>query len=174
MNQKIRWITRTAAMIAILVILQTVTKPAGQIVTGSCVNAVLAVSVLCAGMASGMTVALLSPFFAFLLGIGPAFFPLTPVVAAGNAVFVLLIGLLAGKKENPLWKNAAGMIVASAAKFLCLYLLVVQVVCRFADLKPQQIATFTKMFSFPQLITALIGSAAALAIVPVVRKAIKK
>ncbi|MDD6679222.1 MAG: ECF transporter S component [Firmicutes bacterium] len=171
MKQKIRWITRTAVFLALLVVLQSVTKPAGQIVTGSCVNAVLAVSVLCAGLASGLTVALLSPLFAFLLGIGPAFFPLTPVIAVGNAVFVSLLWLLAGRKQNPLWKTAGGMAAASSAKFLCLYFLVVEGVCRFAELKPQQVKTFTTMFSFPQLITALIGCAVAWIIVPIVTKA---
>ena len=46
MSKKVRWITETAVMLALLVTLQALTKPAGQLVTGSCVNAVLAVSVL--------------------------------------------------------------------------------------------------------------------------------
>lgn len=170
MSKKILWITRTAVLIALLVILQTVTKPAGQIVTGSCVNAVLAVAALCTGLASGLTVAVLSPVFAFLLGIGPAFFPLTPAIAAGNAVFVVLLYLL-GRKENRL-VSAAGVGIAALAKFGTLYLIVVQLVCRVAELKPKQIETFTAMFSFPQLITALIGGLVAFLIAPVIRKAI--
>ena len=46
MNKKILWITETAVMLALLVTLQAVTKPLGQLVTGSCVNAVLAITVL--------------------------------------------------------------------------------------------------------------------------------
>ena len=38
MNQTTKTITRTAVLLALLVVLQTVTKAAGQIVTGSCVN----------------------------------------------------------------------------------------------------------------------------------------
>ena len=68
MKNKTRWITRTAVLLALLVIMQAVTKSAGQLVTGSCVNAVLAVSVLVAGLSTGLTVALVSPFAAFLLG----------------------------------------------------------------------------------------------------------
>ena len=60
MNKKIRWITETAVMIALLVALQAITKPLGQLVTGSCVNAILALSVLLGGMACGMNVQ--SPF----------------------------------------------------------------------------------------------------------------
>ena len=46
MNKKIRWITETAIMLALLVTLQALTKPMGQLVTGSCVNAVLAIAAL--------------------------------------------------------------------------------------------------------------------------------
>ena len=86
------WITETAAMTALLIVLQIATKAAGQYVTGTCVNAVLAVSVLTVGLWSAVAVALLSPFFAFLLGIGPQLLPIVPSIALGNLVFVLEIG----------------------------------------------------------------------------------
>ena len=54
MNKKIRWITETAVLLALLVTLQALTKPMGQLVTGSCVNAILAVAVLVAGLGSGV------------------------------------------------------------------------------------------------------------------------
>ena len=44
MNKKVRWITETAVMLALLVALQALTKGFGQFVTGSCVNAVPAAS----------------------------------------------------------------------------------------------------------------------------------
>ena len=59
MKTKIRWITETAVMLALLVSLQAITKPLGQLVTGSCVNAVLVVATLTAGVWSGVAVALL-------------------------------------------------------------------------------------------------------------------
>ena len=90
MNKKTLWITETAVMIALLVALQWATKPLGQFVTGSCVNLVLGVSVLVGGLWCGLTVALVSPFFAFLLGIGPAFLPIVPMVAVGNMVLVVI------------------------------------------------------------------------------------
>ena len=60
MNKKVRWITETAVMLALLVALQALTKGFGQFVTGSCVNAVLAVTVLTAGLGSGIVVAVLN------------------------------------------------------------------------------------------------------------------
>ena len=85
MSKKIRWITETAVMLALLVALQALTKPMGQLVTGSCVNAVLAVSALVGGLSSGLVVALVSPVLAFLLGIAPQILTVPAIMAAENA-----------------------------------------------------------------------------------------
>ena len=102
MNKKVRWITETAVMLALLVALQALTKGFGQFVTGSCVNAVLAVTVLTAGLGSGIVVAVLSPVLAYLLGIAPQLLVL-PAIMVGNTVFVVLLRLIAGtdsRNEN--------------------------------------------------------------------------
>lgn len=78
MRQKTLWITQTAALLALLIILQLATRSAGQLVTGSCVNAVLALAALIAGLSSSLTVAVLSPFLAFALGVGPKLLPIVP------------------------------------------------------------------------------------------------
>ena len=173
-SKRVLYITETAVMTALLIVLQYVTKPAGQYITGSCVNAVLAVSVLAVGLWSGITVALLSPFFAFLLGIGPQLFPITPSIAVGNLVFVLLLFLLAGGKDLPLWRKGVAWVVAAVAKFAVLYALVVKILCVVLTLKEAQIATFTVMFSYPQLITALVGGGIALLLTPLLRRALKR
>lgn len=171
---RILYITETAVMTALLIVLQAATKPAGQYVTGTCVNAVLAVSVLAVGLWSGVTVALLSPFFAFLLGIGPQLFPIVPSIAVGNLAFVLLLTLLAGEKDPPLWRRGAAWLTAAFGKFAVLYLLVVKVLCGVLPLKEPQIAAFTMMFSWPQLVTALAGGGIALLLTPPLRRAMKR
>ena len=130
-------ITQTAVLTAMLVLLQSVTKAGGQFVTGSCVNAVLA-------------------------------------VAAGNVVYVLILHVLLGKKSLPIWRQGLGLVCGAVCKVLTLYLLVAQLLCRVLPLPEKQIATFTKMFSWPQLITALIGGGVALLIVPILRKAFRR
>ena len=134
-SRRVLYITETAVMTALLIVLQAVTRPAGQYVTGTCVNAVLALSVLAVGLWSGITVALLSPYFAFLLGVGPQLFPIAPSIAVGNLVFVLLLWLLAGGRELPLWRKGAAWIAAALAKFGVLYLLVVKLLCAVLPLK---------------------------------------
>ncbi len=171
MKKRILWVTETAVMLALLTVLQWAAKPLGQIVTGSCVNAVLAVSVLLGGLWCGLTVALVSPFCAFLLGIGPQLLPIIPAIALGNSVFSLLLHVL---YRDELRHRALAWIAAAAGKSAVLYLVVVQLLCRVLPLKQPQIDTFTAMFSVPQLVTALIGGAVALAVTPVLKKALKK
>ncbi len=178
MKYRVLWITRTAVMLALLIALQGATKGLGQLVTGSCVNAILALSVLLCGMGSGMTVALLSPIFAFLLGIAPNIVTV-PAIMAGNGVFVALLGLL--YRKTP-WRQVTAWLAAAAAKFAALYLLVVQVVCGLAAdallaqgiLKSPMLKALPATFTWPQLFTALIGGGAALLMLPVLQKALKR
>ena len=181
MSKKIRWITETAIMIALLVTLQALTKPMGQLVTGSCVNAVLAISALVGGMSCGAVVALVSPVMAFLLGIAPQVLTV-PAIMAGNTVYVVLLCLLADKSGKNLVKQAVAWAVSAVAKFATLYVIVVKIICGVAaasllaagTLKEPMLKALPATFSWPQLFTALIGGAVALVIVPVVRKALHK
>lgn len=181
MNKKIRWITETAIMLALLVTLQALTKGFGQLVTGSCVNAVLAVSVLLGGLGCGVTVALISPVMAFLLGIAPQILTV-PAIMAGNTVYVVVLCLLADRTGKNLLRQGAAWLAAAAAKFAVLYVIVVKIICgvmsasllEAGTLKPPMLQALPATFSWPQLITALIGGAVALLIVPVLRKALHK
>lgn len=178
-RKKILWITRTGILIALLIALQWgtgFTKAfAGQYITGSCVNAVLAVAVLFGGVSCGAVVALLSPFFAFLLGVGPQVIQIIPCIALGNLAFVLVLSTL-NKGALPLWRQGVNVAVAAAAKFIFLYVAVVHAVIPAMGeaLKPKQVETFTAMFSWPQLVTALIGGALGLLIVAALKRAFKK
>ena len=180
MRKKVRWITETAVMLALLVALHALTKPMGQLVTGSCVNAVLAVSVLLAGLSSGITVALISPGLAYLLGIAPQLVTV-PAIMVGNTVFVVLLHFFAGK-SSAIPQRIAAWLVAAVAKFATLYILVVKIICGLAaapllangTLKEPMLKALPTMFAWPQLFTALIGGGIALLIIPVLRKALHK
>ena len=171
MKKETLWITRTALMVALLIAVQFATRSLGQLVTGSCVNLILAVAVLACGYKSGITVALLSPFFAFLLGIGPALIAIVPAISVGNAVFVTVL-YFASKKLGPKAGPLVGIwaflsvVAAAAAKFLALFLLVTRLILPMLGLPEAKAAAMTAMFSWPQLVTAFIGGVAAVLIVP--------
>ena len=160
--KKTTWITQTAVCLALLVALQFFTRSLGQYVTGSCVNLVLAIASLIGGTWSGVVVAVISPFCAKLLGIGPAFFPMVPCVSLGNAVYAVIFGLLVGK-----------FLLAAAAKFVTLYIVLVRLVAP-AVVPAAKLSTVTAAFTWPQLVTALIGGVLACLIAPVIRRALGK
>ena len=181
MRKKLLWITETAIMLALLVTLQALTKPMGQLVTGSCVNAVLAVSALVGGLGCGATVAVISPVLAYLLGIAPQILTV-PAIMVGNTVFVVLLYFIAGKDSKKIVRQVVAWLGAAAAKFAALYAIVVWLICGvFSEgllasgmLKAPMLKALPATFSWPQLFTAMIGGAVALLIVPVIRKALRK
>lgn len=178
MKKKTLWITETAVMLALLIALQWASKPLGQLVTGSSVNTVLAVSALLCGLSSGLTVALLSPLFAYFLGIAPNLIAV-PVIMVGNSLFVLLLSVFSGKQ---IWKSVLAWLVAATAKFAAMYALIVWVICGLAAdflisqgiLKTPMLKMLPATFSWPQLVTALIGGGIALLMVPVLKKALHR
>lgn len=201
MKKTIRWITETAAMLALLICLQWVgsmiPEPTiKQLVTGTCVNAVLAITVLFAGMGSGITVAVISPVFAYTFGIAPNVVTVVPIML-GNVCYVVLLKLLIGKSFKPFWKQPVALVAAASTKFCVLYVLVVKVICGMASgsllgkklpsivvfgkelgnvvvLAPKMLDMLPAMFAWPQLITALSGGILALLIAPTLKKALHR
>jgi hypothetical protein len=191
MGKKIRWITETAVMLALLVTLQWVgsfvpDQMTKQLVTGTMVNCVLAVTVLLVGLSSGITVSLISPVCAFLFGIAPNFITVLPIML-GNSCYVLLLRLLGAGTRNFSWRQPVALVSAAAVKFGVLYILVVEVICGVASgallgkklgeivvLAPPMLNMLPTMFAWPQLVTALSGGILALLIVPTVRKALHR
>ena len=155
--KKTTWIVRTAVCLALLLVLQVATKSFGQFVTGSCVNLVLAMAALSGGLWSGVAVAVLSPFCAYALGIGPAFLQLVPCVALGNAVYAVLFALLVGKwltaKPLAAWGS---MVLAAVCKLAALYVVLVKLVAPMI-VPAAKLTAVTAAFTWPQLVTALIG-----------------
>ncbi len=179
-QEKTRWIARTGVMLAVLIALQwgtAWTSPfAGQFITGSCVNCVLVISALLGGLWSGVAIAVLSPVFAFLLGIGPKLMQIVPAIMLGNLMLVLFTHVTLGRNPQKLWEKAVDVLLMSFGKFVTLYCAVVQVLIPVMGpmLSEKQTVTFTAMFSWPQFVTALIGSTVAVLLMPVLKKAIKK
>lgn len=181
MREKLRYITETAVMLALLVTLQWLTKPAGQLVTGSAVNAVLTVSVQVGGLGCGLTVAFLSPLAAFLLKIAPQILTV-PAIMLGNGVYVMLLWAIADRSGKHVPRQVLAWMTAAAAKFLVLYAMVKWLICGLLAsrllitglMKQPMLKALPATFGWPQLVTALIGGGLAMLIVPLVRKALKR
>ncbi len=180
MKKQIQFISQTALMLALLIVVQMLTRSLPTYVTGSLVNALLLLSTFLIGLNSGLFIALTSPFLAFILGIGPAFIQILFFVAIANAIIVTLAWLLAKNSISSTTKTArikssGGLAIASLAKMTFLWLgLVKFALPLIPGLKEGQIKVISASFSWPQLITALIGSGLALFLVPMLKKALKK
>ena len=144
--------------------------------TGSLVNLILIVAVTTGGLTSGITIALLSPLFAFIFGIGPAFPQIVFCVAIGNAVLVTIWHFIAGfNKRQSVTNFVVATIIGAVAKFGVLYLSIVQfIVPVLLKMPAPKAAMVSGAFSFPQLITALIGGGLSILVVPVLSKALNR
>jgi len=172
-KDKIFWITRSSIFIALLIALQVVTAPLGNIiVTGSIVNLVLIISVMTCGLAPGLSVAAISPVMAKFVGIGPLW-SLVPFISAGNIVLVILWHYIGNRNMGH--KYAAyvtALVIAAIAKFLVLYVGILKIAVLILGLPEQQVAVISIMYPIMQLITALIGGILATILLPVLKNAI--
>lgn len=178
MNTKsnILWITRTAILTALLIILQAATAPLGNtLITGSIVNLLLILSVMTSGLLSGATVAIISPIVAKFFGIGPLW-SLLPFIILGNIALIFIwhfIGKRSTWKKVTIWGIA--LVTAAIAKFLVLYLGIVKIAVPFLlGLPEQQAAAISSLFSIPQLVTAVFGGILAILVLPILKKALSK
>ncbi len=175
-REKTLWMTRTAAFIALLVVLQAATAPLGNtLVTGTLVNGLLAVSVMTCGVMSGAAVAVISPILAKLVGIGPLW-ALIPFIALGNMVYILAWYFLGNRNMGNQYVSGGAAVCAGAViKFLVLYVGIVRLaVPVLLGLPEPQASVVSHMFSLSQLATALMGGVVALPVIRILKRAVLK
>ena len=175
----ILWITQTAMFIALLVSAQIFTGQFGQFVTGSVVNFILVAACILIGLPAAAIVGAVSPLIAFMITGRPVFPVLIPFVMVGNVALVAAIHFIAAKSfSNPTRSSyvriAIAVIVGAVLKFLVLWVGIVHVAIPFLipGILPPQVNALSLAFSWPQLVTALIGSGIAVAVMPYVSRAI--
>lgn len=176
MKSTVKWITRTAILLALSVLFQSLRvlipvmpDNVSQFVVGSLVNLCLILAAIITGIRGGLVVAVIAPVIAYLQGFTPVPVLVVPI-ALGNLVLVIVVALL--HKRSNLLAFAAGAVL----KFFALYLGVVKIVVPFflpANAPEQMKTVLLVQFSWPQLITAAIGGILALIILPVLKKAIE-
>jgi len=174
------WITRTAALIALLIVFQWglgALTGSNQYIVGSAVNLVLIISAVVGGLYSGITVAIVSPFLAYFLGVGPQFIAMIPFIALGNLVLVLIWYFIAKNADASTAgyvRISVALVVGAVAKFGVLYFTIVKyAIPHLLTLPAQKVSVMSLMFSWPQLVTAAIGGIIALLIIPTLRKVVR-
>ena len=175
-NLSVKKLVLTALMLALLIAVQQF-RILNQFITGPLVNAILIVTAVWVGLIPGLIVAIISPVFAlFIPPVAPIMqvLPhLVPVIALGNATLVVLAYIF--RKKN----MVLGLAIASALKAFLLWVGVVHfVIPVFGHIVPEAMQpaltyVLPAMFSYNQLITAIMGSYIVLLIRARLDKALK-
>lgn len=170
-NDKIKILTRTAVLLAVVVVVQMAGRsiPNNNFIVGPLVNMCLLIAVMTAGVGGGITIAVLSPFISLINNNAPiaaALLPFAPMIAISNVIFILVFYFLYNKNKY------VGVISAAVLKFGFLFLAIKLFLNIFNF--PKFAEKLIAMFSFPQLLTALIGGFVAIPVIYSIRKAIKE
>jgi len=168
-NTNVRFLTRTGILLALTLLFQFFGRyiplgPNSSFIVGPFVNATLIIATTFAGIWSGTAIAILAPFGAVLTGAAVPL-PFVPFIATGNFIFVLFYYLL---KKNRLLGLATGSLLkfgflfASIAAFLNL-----------SKVPSKLAAALYFTFSWPQLVTAVLGSILSLIVIKALEKTVK-
>ncbi|MDD3839751.1 MAG: ECF transporter S component [Clostridia bacterium] len=148
-------ITRTAMLLALAVLFQTLFRslipvPTVNIfIVGSLVNAVLMIAGVAAGVWGGLAVSILTPVIAYFQGHLNLVW-MIPVVAIGNAIIMFIFYLFYNKNSY------LGVALGSLIKFIFL-LVAVRQLFKWIMGVPNLPALMQYSFSWPQLVTGIIG-----------------
>jgi hypothetical protein len=168
-NSKVRYITRTAMLLALTIAFQifgrAVIPAYSNLIVGPLVNACLLISTGLIGIYSGTVIAILSPFVALFTG-ATIPLPLLFFVALGNFVLVFVFNIF--KK-----KRAVGIIIGAVAKYLIIYGSLILIIPYFKVPAAQITKLASNAFGSMQLITALIGGIIALPVIYRLEKLVK-
>ncbi|MGQ9473710.1 MAG: ECF transporter S component [Candidatus Caldatribacteriaceae bacterium] len=158
-SRRIRWITRTALLFALVLVVQMLGMP--QLVTGPLVNMFLFLAGLLEGTGSGVIIGLFTPWVAFSRGIlPPPLAPMIPFIMMGNALLVIVFGLFLRPRKH--YFEIAGIISSALVKYFFLTWSV-----RFLVKVPGPIA---QAMQIPQLFTALLGGGLAFLLERILRQ----
>jgi hypothetical protein len=176
MNNIVKFITRTAVLLALTVLFQSlrdlipIPSQVSQFVVGSLVNLSLIISAVLVGIKGGLLISVAAPIIAYFQGQLPSIMPFMIVaVALGNAAIVIMVGLFYNKNKY------AALVSGAVLKFITLYIVVIKIVLPFIypNAPAQAKALLSVNFSWPQLVTALIGAFLSLIVIPMITKALK-
>lgn len=177
MKRNIRFVTRTALLLAVAILFQFLGKYLGtynNFIVGPVVNAVLLIATEIVGIFSGIFISIAAPLVSALTNkaaIAPVILAFSPFIMAGNAVYVVIYALLNKSKTLTSRSLAAG--VGSVVKFLLLYGSVLAFT-RLMSINEKIAAVLVGLFGWPQLVTAIIGSIVAILVIPVLKRTVKE
>lgn len=174
----------TAIMLALsIIVIQFIKLPlsvSGQSVgvSGALINLIIIIDTLYCGLLSGMLLAIIIPVLSFVLTASPIISAvpwILPCIMIGNAVMVLFVWFVRGKKLE-LNIMPISLVAGSFAKAGVMSLLIVNwVLPHFGGNLPAKVMNMAKVtYSSTQLIAGLLGTFLACIVWPVLKLALKR
>lgn len=165
MSKNFRLVVLTGLLIAITVSLQLSSRMIplgmfGNILTGSLVNACLLISSAIVGVGLGSIVCCVTPLCAVLFGI-PMPIVFVPFIAISNFIFIFLSYII----KNNIFR----FIVPIVIKALFIYMSI-KIVIGMLGMASNKASQILYLFSWPQIVTATIGTIIAWIIIPHLNK----
>jgi len=172
MKKSTNYLTRLSIFIALTISFQLAGLP--QLGTGIFINFMLFITTQFVGISAGLILGALTPWVASLIGqLPPILVPMIPFIMVGNAILVIVFGLLL-KKFNFLssikvirvnLRELLAVSFASLFKFIFLTLSVTFLITW--GLGVTIAKEYAYMMMFPQFITAFLGGVFALLIIKI-------
>ncbi|MDR0931101.1 MAG: ECF transporter S component [Clostridiales bacterium] len=155
MQKSIKRLAFSALFLALAIIFQNLrilpfigaSTPQSLFIIGSLVNLVLVITVLYCGVFDACVIGIITPIVAAFQGHLPSI-ALFPIVALGNCMLPLVIDVCKRKLY-------LGVILGSILKTIFLYFTMINISKLLLPAKAQALIAYN--FSWPQLVTALIG-----------------
>lgn len=177
-NANVKRLVRSGLLLALAVVFQIIGKATlgipevSQYVVGPAINAILLISVHICGIWYGMAIGLLTPITALLLGQLPSpMTPFIPFIIIGNIIFEAVFFALKRFKRPG---GIAGYALGAFLKYFFLSVSASSLVPLFKIGFPEKVySKLIIMMGIPQLVTALIGGAAALVIIEILGKRVR-
>lgn len=171
-NKGVQNLIRSGLFLGIAIVFQLIGKnfpQVSQFLVGPGVNAVLLLTAYICGAYYGIAAAALTPILALVLGQFSALLAsFIPFIMIGNAVYVLAFGLLKNKTRIG---EYMGVAAGSLLKFLFLYYSASKLVPLLGLGIPEKaLPKLAAMMGVPQLVTALLGGAAAIIIIEILKR----
>lgn len=180
MKQQILRITITAIFLALLIAGQLlfglIGAPLAQYFVGSWVNLILALAALVIGWPYAVSLGLISPFVALLVGIAPPFIEIIPLIALANAMFGLIIFFINKIKVKATLQPliaVGSVILATVIKVGLMYITIVAWLLPALGIPPVQRSLLSAVYSINQLPTAIIGGSLAIIVAIPVKQALR-
>ena len=169
-HKELSWVKPVQFVIAVVFAFSYISLGLPQIFTGPVVNALLLIVAMRIGLGPAIFLGMMTPVAAFLSRVLPISLVLMlPFIMLGNAIFVSVFKAMSKKMNKPL-----SLAIAASAKFALLYTSVLVLVYKPLTIvigtAPQAVSVpgfVLNMMGYMQIITALIGGSAAIAILSV-------